>query len=85
MRFSCRKTFRNVVYQFAFSSLTRSSWAKNFYDCQRTKGNSHTKALRSLGNKWLKIIFHLWKDHIPYNEDIHLANLMRYQFAQRPA
>lgn len=83
MRFACRKSFRNVVYQFAFTSLNRSSWARNFYECQRAKGNTHTEALRALGNKWLKIIFRLWKDGITYNEDTHLANLMRYQLNQK--
>lgn len=80
MRYSCRKPFRNVLYQFAFSSLRESAWAKKFYDTQRDKGNTHTEALRALGNKWLKIIFRLWKDGTTYNEDRHLASIMRYQF-----
>lgn len=80
MRFARNKTFHNVVYQFAFVSLQKSVWARKFYDAQKAKGKTHTKALRALGNKWLKIIFKLWKDENVYNEDIHLANLMRYQF-----
>ena len=80
MRFACRKVFRNVVYQFAFSTITQSIWARKFYDCQRAKGNTHTEALRSLGNKWLKIIFRMWKDGVAYSEDRHFADIMRYQF-----
>lgn len=79
MRFACRKVFRNVVYQFSFSTLTQSAWARKFYDCQRAKGNTNTKALRSLGNKWLKIIFHMWKDGVAYDENRHLADIMRHQ------
>ena len=79
MRFACRKVFRNVVYQFAFSTLTQSAWARKFYDCQRAKGNTNTKALRSLGNKWLKIIFRMWQDGVAYDENRHLADIMRYQ------
>jgi transposase len=79
MRFACRKVFRNVIYQFAFSTITQSAWAKKFYDCQRAKGNTHTEALRSLGNKWLKIIFRMWKDGAAYNEDRHFADIMRFQ------
>ena len=82
MRFARNKTFHNVVYQFSFISLEKSVWARKFYDCQKAKGKTHTKALRALGNKWLKIIFKLWKDGNVYNEDTHLANLMRYQFEQ---
>ena len=80
MRFACRKLFRNIMYQFSFSSLQSSTWARNFYDSQRTKGKTHSQALRALGNKWLKIIFHLWKNQVTYNEDRHLADIMRQQF-----
>jgi len=85
MRYSCRKPFRNTLYQFAFSTLTQSAWAKKFYDTQRAKGNTHTEALRALGNKWLKIIFRIWQDGTTYNEDRHLASIMRYQLNQDPA
>lgn len=79
IRFACRKLFRDTMYQFAFSSLNQSVWAKNFYKKQRTKGKTHTQALRALGNKWLKIIFHLWKNNVTYDENRHLADIMRYQ------
>lgn len=79
MRFACRKLFRNTMYQFAFSSLNQSIWAKNFYKKQRTKGKTNTEALRALGNKWLKIIFHLWKNNVIYDENRHLADIMRHQ------
>jgi transposase len=81
VRYSCRKQFRNIIYQYAFTSLRSSAWAKSFYDCQRAKGNSHTKALRALGNKWLKIIYSLWKNNELYNEDRHLADIMRSGYA----
>lgn len=80
LRFSCRKQFRNVIYQFAFLSINQSVWAKKFYEFQRAKGNSHSKAIRALGNKWLKIIFTMWKNNKTYNEDHHLANIMRSEF-----
>lgn len=81
IRFACRKLFRNIMYQFAFSSLKQSVWARNFYDSQRAKGKTHTQALRALGNKWLKIIFHLWKNNLVYDENRHLADIMRQQLA----
>lgn len=79
IRFACRKFFRNTMYQFAFSSLKQSLWARNFYNSQRTTGKTHTQALRALGNKWLKIIFHLWKNNLHYDENRHLADIMRQQ------
>lgn len=80
VRHSCRKQFRNIIYQFAFSSIKQSIWAKKFYEHQRAKGNSHSKAIRALGNKWLKIIFTMWQNNQPYNEEHHLANIMRSEF-----
>lgn len=76
-RHSCRKQLRNIVYQYAFASIRTSSWANSYYRSQRAKGNSHQMALRALGNKWLKIIFHLWKNNVLYNEDRHLADIAR--------
>ena len=80
MRFSCNKRLRNILYQFAFTSLSQSPWSRNFYDSQRAKGNSHAKALRALSDKWVKIIYHLWKNKEHYSEDKHLADIMRFRF-----
>jgi transposase len=79
MRYACRKSFRNVMHQFAFCSLRQCSWARSLYDQQRAKDKSHGSALRTVGDKWLKIIFRLWKNGEIYNEDKFLASRMRQQ------
>ena len=79
MRRACRKTFRDTVHQYAFCTLRLTPWAKAFYDQQRAKGKNHSVALRALGDKWLKIIYHLWKEQIPYDENVYLADRMRGQ------
>ncbi len=81
-RFSCNKQLRYAVYWFAFISINRSQWAKAFYRDQRARGHSHPQALRALGAKWLKIIFVLWRDHKPYDETHHLANIARQKMRQ---
>src|SRR6266513_1564325 len=68
---------RFVTFRLAFVSLNRSEWANQYYRDQRAKGHSHHQALRALGAKWLKIIFVMWRDHKPYDENIHLANITR--------
>ena len=40
------------------------------------------KRLRALGAKWLKIIFVMWRDHKPYDENYHLANITRQKMRQ---
>jgi transposase len=81
-RFSCNKVMRYAAYWLAFVSLNRSEWANHYYRDQRAKGHSHHQALRALGAKWLKIIFVMWRDHKPYDENYHLANITRQKIRQ---
>jgi transposase len=81
-RFACNKLLRYASYWFSFNSLNRCEWANKYYRDQRAKGHSHHQALRALGAKWLKIIFVMWRDHKPYDENYHLANIARQQMRQ---
>jgi transposase len=81
-RFSCNKVMRHASYWLAFVSLNRSEWANHYYRDQRAKGHNHHQALRALGAKWLKIIFVMWRDHKPYDENYHLANITRQKLRQ---
>lgn len=82
-RFACNRHLRSALPRFALCSLTRSEWARASYDRQRTRGHRHHAALRALAAKWLKLIFVLWKRHVPYREEYHLATMARQQL--RPA
>jgi transposase len=81
-RFACNKHLRRAVYLFAFITLNRSEWANAYYRDQRAKGHGHHRALRALGAKWLKIIFVMWRDHKPYDEKFHLANMALQKIRQ---
>jgi transposase len=81
-RFACNKHLRRTMYWFSFNSLNRCEWAKKYYRDQRAKGHSQHQALRALGAKWLKIIFVMWRDHKPYDENYHLANIARQSMRQ---
>lgn len=81
-RFACNKHLRHTMYWFSFVSLNHSEWAKLYYRGQRDKGHSHHQALRAVGAKWLKIIFVMWRDHKPYDENYHLANIARQKMRQ---
>jgi transposase len=81
-RFACNKHLRHAMYWFSFNSLNRSEWAKKYYKDQRAKGHTQHQALRALGAKWLKIIFVMWRDHKPYDENYHLANIARQMMRQ---
>lgn len=67
----------NAVQQWAFTSLRRSVWAREFYDRQRARGKGHHAALRALGNRWLEVLWHCLAKGVPYDEDVHIANRNR--------
>jgi transposase len=81
-RFACNKLLRYASYWLSFNSLNRCEWADKYYRDQRAKGHRHPQALRALAAKWLKIIFVMWRDHKPYDENYHLANIARQRMRQ---
>jgi transposase len=84
-RFACNKHLRHAVHQLAFLSLRQSEWARAYYRDYRKRGHTHPEALRALGGKWLKIIFVMWTQHVPYDETFHLATMTRQQLRQMAA
>jgi transposase len=76
-RLACNRYLADAVQQWAFCSLLRSGWAREFYDAKITTGNSHHKALRALGNRWLEVLWHCLTNNIPYDEATHVANRNR--------
>ena len=72
-----------AVHQWAFCSLTRSTWAREFYDGKITAGKSHHSALRILANRWLEILWYCLVKGIRYDETIHIRN--RQQALQPPS
>jgi transposase/transposase IS116/IS110/IS902 family protein len=67
----------DAVQQWAFCSLTRSAWAREFYDAKIAAGDTHHAALRKLGNRWLEILWHCLRLGVAYDEAIHTANRNR--------
>ncbi|MBB2506510.1 IS110 family transposase [Amycolatopsis echigonensis] len=72
-----------AVHQWAFCSLSRSAWAREFYDGKIAAGKSHHSALRALANRWLEILWHCLVKRIRYDETIHIRN--RQQAHQPPS
>lgn len=70
MRKACNKNARSVLYKFAFCSLRFSKWAREYYDNQRGRGKTNSVAVRALSNKWIKVIFAIWKNNLVYDENI---------------
>lgn len=67
----------DAVHQWAFCSLTRSGWAREFYDTKINAGKSHHAAIRALGNRWLEVLWHCLTKGVHYNENVHVSNRNR--------
>lgn len=78
---SCRLAYNrhlgDALQQWAFCSLRRSPWAREFYDAQRARGKGHHAALRALGNRWLELLWHCLRTGVRYDEAVHVANRNR--------
>jgi hypothetical protein len=64
-RLACNRHLADAVHKWAFASLRRSAWAKDYYDSQRARGKDHHAALRTLGNRWLEILWHCLHRQVP--------------------
>ena len=78
-RFGCNRSYRTLMQQMALGALVSSAWAKRYYNGKRTEGKRHQHALRCLANLLLKIAFAVWRDRSEYDEDRHLAQIMRHR------
>jgi transposase len=76
-RWACPKFIRQTFVEWAGESVTRSFWARAFYDHQRQKGASRNAALRALAFKWIRILYRCWVDRVPYDESAYLSSLQR--------
>ena len=69
------KFLHQTIVEWAGQSIKHSAWARAFYDMKRAAGHGHWAALRSLGFKWLRILFRCWKEEIHYDETTHVDAL----------
>lgn len=74
-RRACDHVVNQALIFFAFkTAFTPGCWAADYYQTKRARGVHHYTALRCLAQRWIKIMYRLWKDGITYNEQLHQAN-----------
>lgn len=69
------KFLHQTIVEWAGQSIARSVWARAFYDLNKAQGKRHWVILRSLGYKWVRILFRCWKERCPYDEQKHIEQL----------
>ena len=75
IRWACDKFLRHTAHLWADQSRRTCLWAQTYYATKRASGHSHASALRCLAKRWLKILWRMWQDRVPYDESIHLESL----------
>ena len=44
-----------------------SPWTRAAYDAARARGQSHRRAVRSVGARWARVLWRCWQDSVPYD------------------
>ena len=80
-RRACDKRLRRAVATLAESTRHHNVWARDVYLRARARGCDHAHAIRVLGRAWVRVIYRMWQDGVPYDEAKH-GNLRRLQTEQ---
>jgi transposase len=56
MRYGCNRRLRNGLYHWARTSIQNDSTARAYYRSLRERGHGHGRALRSVADRWLRIV-----------------------------
>lgn len=76
-RYSCSTFLRQTFVEWVAQTITRSFWARAFYEAYRARGGAHQSALRALAFKWIRILYRCWVDRRPYDESKYLMALQK--------
>jgi transposase len=70
-RRACDKRLRSAFATLAESTRQHHPWAKEIYRRARGRGCDHAHAIRILGRAWVRVIFRMWRDGLPYDPARH--------------
>jgi len=73
-RYAANKRMRHAVDWWAFVSVRENQWAGEAYQQARARGQLHSRALRGVGARWIRILWRCWTDGTTYDPGKHLKN-----------
>lgn len=56
MRYACKWRLRQALYHWSRVSIQHDTSARAYYDSLRKRGHGHARALRSVADRWLRIL-----------------------------
>ncbi len=66
-----KRRLRDAVATLADTTRHRHPWAREVYRRARARGCDHPHAIRVLGRAWVRVIWRMWQDGVPYDPDKH--------------
>jgi transposase len=70
-RRACDHRLRDAIATLADATRHRHPWAKDIYRRARARGCDHPHAIRILGRAWVRVIWRMWQDGVPYDPTKH--------------
>ena len=67
MRHTCNARLRNALYHWAGNSIRLDAAARAYYDQLRLRGHHHARALRSVADRWLRILIAMLRSGTRYD------------------
>lgn len=67
MRYACNGRLRNACYHWARVSTRVDDAARHYYAALRGRGHSHGRALRSVADRWLRVLIAMLKTGTLYD------------------
>lgn len=67
MRYACKGRLREAVYHWARTSIQHDAIARAYYQQLRDRGHNHARALRSVGDRWLRILIAMLQNRTLYD------------------
>jgi hypothetical protein len=66
-RRACDKRLRDAIANLADSTRHWHPWARQVYREARARGQDHPHAIRTLGRRWVRVLWRCWRDGEPYD------------------
>jgi len=69
LRRACNGRLRQAMHHWAFASMQRDPHSREIYAAARTRGQTHGRALRGLGDRLLRVLIAMLKSRTPYDPE----------------
>jgi len=66
-RYAANHHLRAAWGQWMLTAIRISPWTREAYDAGRARGQSHSRAIRSVGARWGRILWRCWLDRQTYD------------------